>query len=485
MNMMSLADPLALLETLRSHPAETEWFEFKLSRFNENEIGEYVSALANSAMLHDKSYAYLVFGIADGSHEVLGTTLRLKTQKIGEDIFEHWLSRMLSPKINLHIEELDIDDKHIEIVCIEPAYYRPIRFKNVAYVRVNSVKKKLDEYPEKERALWMATSRYSFEEGVAAAHLLPEEIDRLFLWQELAHLLYQRRMSLDQAIEAFIQEGLLLDDQQGGLDATNLFALAAAKRLQDFKTVAGKAPRLITYQGNTNRTALDDVDGQLGYLVAFQRLLKLVVKSGGGKEEMRHGFMRYVPTYPEVAVREFLANAMVHQDLVATGRPTLEIFKDKLVFTNPGAPLIDIERVIDAPARSRNERLAALMRKAKLCELRGSGIDRAIWSVEEERQAPPLFAEVEGSTVVTMFATANFGAMSKEDRVRACYQHATLKYLDNMPMSNASLRERLGLTKNQHAQASNVIADTMVDGLVKPLDLDQGNRNARYIPYWA
>jgi len=483
--MKSLPDPLALLEHLRSHPAETEWFEFKLSRFDQDEIGEYVSALANSAMLHQKGHAYLIFGIEDGSHEVLGTSLRLKTQKIGQDLFEHWLSRMLSPSINVQIEEVEIDDKHIEIVCIEPAYYRPVRFKGIAYVRVNSVKKRLDEYPEKERSLWMATSRYSYEEGVAASHLNNEDIDKHFLWKELSNLLYGRDLSLEQAIEAFVAEGLLLDDQQGGLDATNLLALAAARRLQDFKSVANKAPRLITYVGNTNSTAKEDVDGQHGYLVTFQRLLKLLVKSGGGKEELRHGIMRLKPTYPEVAIREFLANALVHQDLVAIGRPTIEIFKGRMVFTNPGSPLVEIDRVIDAPARSRNERLAGLMRKAKLCELRGSGIDRAVWAIEGEKQAPPLFAEADGSTVVTMFATANFGAMSKDDRVRACYQHASLKALENAPMSNASLRERLGLTKNQHAQASNVISDTLAIGWIKPLDMDQGNRNARYVPYWA
>lgn len=165
---MALADPVALLESLRSHPAETEWFEFKLNNFDPEEIGEYISALANSAMLHDKRHAYLVFGVSDGTHELKGTNVRLRRETVKGDLFEHWLMRMLNPRINVTIEECEIDGKHVEIVCIEPAYDRPVRFLNVAYVRVNSVKKRLDEFPEKERTLWYLTNRYAFEEGVAA-----------------------------------------------------------------------------------------------------------------------------------------------------------------------------------------------------------------------------------------------------------------------------------------------------------------------------
>jgi ATP-dependent DNA helicase RecG len=483
--MMSLPDPVALLEHLRSHPAETEWFEFKVNKFDANDVGEYVSALANSAMLHDKRQAYLVFGVADGSHELEGTSIRLKQQKVGGELFEHWLSRMLTPRINVAFEEFEIDGKHVEIVCVEPAYDRPVRFMNVAYVRVNSVKKRLDEFPEKERTLWYLTNRYAFEEGVAATHLAPASIAKRFFVLELADLLYGRQMTHEAAIEAFVDQRLLIDDSQGGYDITNLFALCAARRLSEFKTVAGKAPRVIVYKGNTKQTGVSDVTGEQGYAVAFSRLLKYLMDTTGGKEEMLHGIRKKVTTYPELAVREFLANTLIHQDLVATGRPTIEIFAEKIVFTNPGTSLVALDRLIDAPARSRNEHLAGLMRKANLCEERGSGIDRALWEVEEAQLAPPLFAEVGDATTVTMFSTTNFAAMSKDDRIRACYQHATLRYLEERPMSNGSLRERLGLNKNQYPQVSNVINDALAAGLIRPLDIDQGNRQARYVPHWA
>ncbi|MDB5542792.1 MAG: putative transcriptional regulator [Devosia sp.] len=327
---------------------------------------------------------------------------------------------------------------------------------------------------------------FAFEEGVAATHLSAAAILEDFACRELGALLYEGEPSDETLLTYFANEGLIHDDKQGGFDITNLFALSAARDLTRYKTISDKAPRVIAYKTNTKLTGLEDTTGRLGYAVAFQKILAYVMRAAGGQEVLQHGVRRFEPAYPEKAVREFLANAMIHQDLVASGgRPLVEVFSDKIQFTNPGEPLVDIERLIDAPARSRNERLAGLMRKARLCEERGSGIDRALWSIEEAKLAPPSFAVVEGSMVVTMFKGTNFAAMSKEDRIRACYQHATLHHLKNAPMSNSSLRDRLGLNKNQYPQVSNVISDTIAAGLIRPLDVDQGNRLARYVPYWA
>src|SRR5690606_22162414 len=146
------------------------------------------------------------------------------------------------------------------------------------------------------------------------------------------------------------------------------------------------------------------IEGTRGYIVTFQRLLAYIMRMTGGREIMQHGVRKLVHYYPEDAVREFLANALIHQDLVQSGgRPTIEIFTNKIQFTNPGVPLVELSRIIDAPPRSRNERLSNLMRKANLCEVRGSGVDRALWAVEGAKLAPPSFAAVEDSTVVTLY----------------------------------------------------------------------------------
>jgi ATP-dependent DNA helicase RecG len=106
---------------------------------------------------------------------------------------------------------------------------------------------------------------------------------------------------------------------------------------------------------------------------------------------------------PRVAVREILANAIIHQDFTISGDgPFVEVCPDRLKITNPGRPLIPVDRFIDAPSTSRNSRFGLLMRQLRICEERGSGVDRALVSIEREILPPPLFQSVENTTVVTL-----------------------------------------------------------------------------------
>lgn len=204
------------------------------------------------------------------------------------------------------------------------------------------------------------------------------------------------------------------------------------------------------------------------------------------KEEIRHGSRVTRYSIPEIAIREILANALIHQDLTARGEgPRVEIFSDRVKITSHGRPLVPPDRLIDAPARSRNESLAGLMKKLGFCEERGSGIDRAIDAIEDEALPPPLFQVVEDSFVVTLFGDRPFSAMTKEERLRACYLHASLKFESGSRMSNGSLRARFGLTDRQYPQVSIVIRDAIEANLIRPQDEDQAKRNARYVPFWA
>jgi predicted HTH transcriptional regulator len=198
---------------------------------------------------------------------------------------------------------------------------------------------------------------------------------------------------------------------------------------------------------------------------------------------MEHGIRKTEYDYPEEALREFLANALIHQDFtVSGGYPLIEIFSNRLKISNPGLPLIPVNRFINANSKSRNVKLARLMRDLGLCEERGSGVDRAIDAIEEQALPPPLFEAGENTTSVTLFTTLTFAQMSKEERIRACYQHACLRVEKSSLMSNGSLRNRFGLHERQYPQVSAVIRETMEAGLIEPVDPEQPNRNARYVP---
>ena len=81
----------------------------------------------------------------------------------------------------------------------------------------------------------------------------------------------------------------------------------------------------------------------------------------------------------ELAIRELVANALLHQDFAVTDTgPMVEIFEDRLGITNPGLPLVEVDRFLDSPPRSRNEGIATLMMRVNICEGRGRGIDKVV-----------------------------------------------------------------------------------------------------------
>lgn len=483
---MPVHDSAALLKHLLSQKRETEWLEFKKSNAKPDDLGEYISALANAAILSSKPSAYIVFGVADDTLEVVGTSVCLKKMTKGNEPIENWLSRSLEPRVNFEFVDFQYQGKHVEIIVISPAFERPVRFKKEGYIRVGSAKKPLVDHPEKETELWAVTSRYSFEDGIAASHLRAEDITRMFYCDEFLQLMGRSALPTDRLVAYLIEEALIIDDMQGGFNVTNLFALLTARNLPQFPALAGKAPRLIIYEDSDNLDAMHDFTGRRGYAFSFGKLLNYIMSLLPGKEVFEHGRRVKKYQFPEIAVRELLANALIHQDLTNQGsRPVISIYKNKLEITNPGEPLIPVDRFIDAPPKSRNAKLAGLMRRMNFCEERGSGVDRAVNAIEEQLLPPPLFKDVGGSTVVTLFAERSFANMTKEERIRAAYQHACLHYGTKYPMSNQSLRKRFGLNAKQYSQVSIVIREAIERGLILPQDDGQANRNARYIPAWA
>jgi predicted HTH transcriptional regulator len=190
--------------------------------------------------------------------------------------------------------------------------------------------------------------------------------------------------------------------------------------------------------------------------------------------------------FPELAVRELVANALIHQDLFATGTsPMVEIFDDRMEITNPGEPLVDTRRFVDTPPKSRNEVLASLMRRFRICEERGSGIDKVVAQVELYQLPAPCFEAPEGFTRAVLFAHQPLVRMDKADRIRACYLHACLKRVMRDYLTNASLRERFGVEEKNKATISRYIREAVEDGAIKLYDEEAAMNQRKYVPYWA
>ena len=196
-----------------------------------------------------------------------------------------------------------------------------------------------------------------------------------------------------------------------------------------------------------------------------------------------------VSIYPEIAIRELVANALIHQDLTIPGAgPLVEIFSDRMEITNPGRllPTIRIERLIDTAPESRNELLAAFMRRLKICEERGSGIDKTLLAIEMFGMPPPDFLEGEHYFRAILYSPRPFGKMTKDEKIRACYFHCCLRHVANERMSNATLRRRFRIDAKNYPVVSKIINDTVKAGFIKTGDPQSKSRkHAFYVPFWA
>lgn len=278
----------------------------------------------------------------------------------------------------------------------------------------------------------------------------------------------------------------LISRSGAGYDITNLGAVLFAKRLDEFEGVGRKAPRVIVYEGPGKLNTRLDKLGAKGYAVGFEGLVDFVNGQIPANEVIEKALRQQIKMFPEIAIRELIANALIHQDFSEVGASVMvEIYPDRLEVSNPGMPFIRPDRFIDE-YQSRNERLADVMRRVGICEEKGSGIDKVIFSAEFYQLPAPDFRVSERRTTAIVFAHKPFTAMDRVDRVRACYQHCCLRYVMNEKMSNQSLRERFKLPEEKAETASRIIRDTITAGLVKLDNPERASkRYARYVPYWA
>ena len=203
-------------------------------------------------------------------------------------------------------------------------------------------------------------------------------------------------------------------------------------------------------------------------------------------EVMGRALRKSVPMYPEMAVRELVANAIIHQDFLVTGAgPMVEIFEDRMEITNPGKPLVNTDRFLDTPPKSRNEALASFMRRAGVCEERGSGVDKVVFQMEFNQLPAPAFEAPEDNTRAVLFAHRPLTRMDKDDRIRATYLHACLRYVNRDAMTNTTLRERFGIEPQNSAMASRFIKEAILAGRIRLQDLDAAHKLKKYVPFWA
>lgn len=483
--MMDNSQFQSLVRELTSLGRETEWVEFKHNKDAPEEIGEYLSALSNSAALLGKPSAYILWGVEDGTRRIVGTSFRPLQKKVGNEELENWLLTQLDPHILVNIHEGLADGIPIVIFEVQPATNRPVRFKGMAFIRIGSYKKKLQDHPEKERELWRVFERTPFEKGLAMDGATSDEVLLLIDYPNYFRLMKQPLPENRKAIfERLASEKVIIPKGRDRYEITNVGAILFARNLNDFDRLARKALRVIIYRGDNRVETIKEQVGGKGYAIGFEGAIAYTNDQLPQNEQIGQALRREIRMVPEIAVRELVANTLIHQDFNITGAgPMVEIFTDRMEISNPGLPLIDTLRFIDEPPRSRNEALASLMRRMNICEERGSGIDKVIFNVELFQLPAPDFRSTGSSTVAVLYGPRQFAQMDREERIRACYQHACLLYVSGKHMANSTLRLRLGIKESSYPLASRIISDAIDAGLIK---LHSGTRrDACYVPFWA
>lgn len=417
----------------------------------------------------------------------MGTRFDPSARKVGNEELESWLLRLLAPKINFHFSKVSVEGHSVVLLEIERASRHPVQFRGKEYIRVGSYKKKLKDFPEKERALWRIFDQTPFENGIAAERVSDDEVLRQIDYPAYFELLglplpENRRAILD----ALTSDNLILPCDAGGWNVTNLGAVLFAKELRNLPSLRRKAVRVIQYRGRSRiETRREQVWGK-GYASGFEGLIQFINGLLPSNEVIEEALRKTVPRFPELAVRELVANALIHQDFAVTGAgPTVEIFEDRIEITNPGVPLVDTQRFVDTPPRSRNESLASFMRRIGICEERGSGIDKVVFEVEFYQLPAPLFEAPNEFTRTVLFAHKALANMDTAERVRACYLHACLKYVERDFLTNASLRKRFGIEEKNRAVVSRYIREAVNGGMIKAFDENASGRMMKYVPFWA
>jgi predicted HTH transcriptional regulator len=472
---------------LINHQKECEWLEFKSNNSDPQEVGEYLSALSNSACYHNVPFGYLIYGVEDGSKKIIGTNFFPKSTKKGNQELENWLATQLNPRIDFNIFEFVYDGKALSIFRIEATKNMPVSFRGTPYIRIGSYKKPLDEHPEVERKIWKKGDQYIFEKELAVSKVSADRVIQIIdfvTYFELINL--PLPADPDAILERLVQDKVIVPD--GKLySITNLGALLFAKDIESFEKLSRKAIRVIIYIGNNRIKTKKEQIGSKGIAVGFQGLIKYLEDQLPTVEEIGTALRKNVSVYPILAIRELVANAIIHQDFSVTGvSPMVEIFDNRIEITNPGKPLIDPLRFVDHSPQSRNEFLARFMRRLNICEERGSGIDKVVFECEYYQLPAPEIIVGDSYTRVILHSYKTLRQMDKQDKIRACYLHACLKYVSGEHMTNQSLRERFAIDEKNYPMASRIISDSIDSGLIKDYDPESKSKKyAKYVPFWV
>jgi ATP-dependent DNA helicase RecG len=469
-----MATTIPQIDSLLTVRSENEHLEFKeaANTFHFEELVDYCVALANEG----------------GGRMLLGITDRVPRRVVGTNAFDvpERTVAGIYDRLDLKVtfDEVAHPSGRVLVFHVpsrpvgQPVHYRGRYLMRAGEELVPMTPDQLKKIMAEGEPDWALKPALKGCDGEKVVQVLDTQS-----YFDLLHLPYPAMR--DAVLERFASERLI--ERNGGLwTITNLGAMLFAKKLDSFDRLTRKAPRVIVYEGTNKLKTKLDKPGTKGYAVSFQGLVEFINSQVPTNEVIEQALRKEVKLFPEIAVRELVANALIHQDFNESGTSVIvEVYNDRMEISNPGKPFISPDRFIDE-YQSRNERLADLMRRLGICEEKGSGVDKVIQAAEAFQLPAPDFRVGEKRTSVVLYGHLDIEQMDRNDRIRACYQHCCLRYVMNEKMTNQSLRERFKLPESKVATVSQIIASTVDADKIKVADPAQtSTRYRNYVPFWA
>ncbi len=443
---MEQKDLEKLLADLKTLPKETEWAEFKNNYYDPQEIGEYISALSNSACLHNKVKGYLVFGIENETHNVVGTHFKPKQEKVSSEELENWLTMHLNPRIDFVIYEFQYSGKQIVLFEIDATNNTPVRFKNIAYIRVGSYKKKLSYHPEKERKIWKRQIEYDWSAQICEGADI-DDLDKGAI-QKARTEYKNKNPHLTNEIDSWNATTFLNKAKvtiEGRITRTAIILLGKDESTHFLSPSVAQMTWILKNEHNIEK---DYAHFGPPFLLNIEKLF--------GK--IRNLKYRYLPDntlfpteidqYDSWVIREALHNCIAHQDYELRGRINVVEYPDELIFTNVGSFIpASVEEVIklDAPrAQYRNDYLGRAMLNLNMIETIGGGIKKMFLKQRQRFFPLPGYDLTHTEKVIVKIQ----GKILDENYTRLLIEQTDLDLTTVMLLDK--VQKRINISKDEH-----------------------------------
>ena len=472
----------ASLEPPKHELNELDW-KTELSS-DKKRLTEHLSAFANYP-----GGGFLVFGV-----NASGTPVGIDERNVALTL--NHLGNLgrhgLEPPVALDHATENYESARLLIVHIPESEVKPVHIRGKsleeAFIRSGGSTRPASR---QEIGTMMLNSRAPRWEELRASILLQDSaFTRALNVEPLFQMLERPAPKTDDEMLTWMEgERFITREPAGGGYVTNLGAISAARRLVDFSDLSRKAVRVVVYDGLNKAKTKKEQEGTKGYAISFQGLLQFVMSLLPQSEVIEQSLRQVKSIYPEIALREIIANALIHQDFSVSGAgPMIELFDDRIEISNPGGllPSKRLDRLIGTQPESRNDQLARAFRLYRICEERGSGLLKAGLEIELHGLPPIEFHAGPNHFKVTLYSPRTFAQMSERERLEACYQHAVLKHYSDSVMTNTSLRERLKMPEKQRSMVSVLIQEALDKKLIKAADPENKSKKfAEYVPFWA